>query len=63
MEVPADKFDVQKCPKAGGCSVVQTIIGDDFSDFIDDVVQKRNHRLTVEAGNVIQMDPDVYKSF
>ena len=58
-----DGKEVLKIPKAWIGCVINTVLGETFSKWVKDQVEKRNAQLVVEKGLAIEMDPEVAEVF
>jgi len=59
---PCDKEQL-KLPKQWVINVTASIFGNSFCDWIDEQVEKRNHRVAVQKDIMINMDPEIAAAF
>ena len=48
--------EILKMPKAWIACVINTVMGETFSDWVKQQINTRNEKLLVEKGNAIEMD-------
>ena len=55
--------EIDKLHRQYVINVIYTLVGDPFSDWVNEVMTARNERIARERNLNIEMDPEVHKAF
>ena len=58
-----DKKETLKFERAYICNVIHSLVGEDFQQWVDDRVNARNKKVTVEGNKIIELDPIIAAVF
>ena len=60
--LPVEK-EIQKLTRQYLANVIFTIVGDNFSVWVDDKIDERNAKIKEEGAMMINMDPEIAQIF
>ena len=52
-----------KLPKEWVANVAYSVMGDQFSDWVEQQIEERNARIAEQGNLLMEMDPEVYAAF
>ena len=52
-----------KLPKEWVANVAYSVMGDQFSDWVEEAIEERNARIAEQGNLLMDMDPEVYAAF
>ena len=55
--------EIRKMPRAYVCNVINTLIGEEFQDWVKERCTERNEQLAIEKDLNIQLDANIAKAF
>jgi hypothetical protein len=58
-----DKKETLKFERGYICNVIHSLVGEDFQQWVDDRVNARNKKVTVEGNKIIELDPIIAAVF
>jgi hypothetical protein len=58
-----DKKETLKFERAYICNVIHSLVGEDFQQWVDNRVNARNKKVTVEGNKLIELDPIIAAVF
>ena len=58
-----DERDIDKVPRAWLCNIAYTVIGDSFSNWVNQAIVDRNHYVAQKKNLLIEMDPAIHQAF
>ena len=61
--LPVEQAEIENLHRSYVANVIYTIVGDDFTDWVDRKLKQRTKKITEEREMNIKMDPEIYKIF
>ena len=61
--LPASMLEIKKLPRQYLINVIYTIMGSEFKQYVDELIQKRHQRIAEDATQNIIMDADIVEAF
>ena len=61
--LPKETTEIDNLHRTYIANVIYTIVGEDFKDWVDNVMKERTKRIAEERDMNIKMDPEIYKVF
>ena len=61
--LPTEKQDLARVTRGWLCNMIFTLVGDKFSDFVDETVAKRNEKVSQKQNLMLELDPDIAQVF
>ena len=58
-----DERDLRRLPRQWVISVIYTVVGQPFADWVDERIQARNEKLAFEGNKMIEVDPEIAACF
>ena len=61
--LPVEQAEIDNLHRGYVANVIYTIVGDDFTDWVDRKLKQRTKKITEDREMNIKMDPEIYKIF
>jgi hypothetical protein len=61
--LPRDQTEIENLHRQYVANVIYTVVGKEFSEWIDGKIKQRNKKLAEEQNLNIKMDPEIYDIF
>ena len=58
-----DPQDFRKLPRQYLINLINTVVGQPFSDWVSEKIEARNHKLIEESNSAITLDPEILRAF
>jgi len=63
MERLPEPHEIQRLPRQYLINIIATVVGDEFSNWVQAKITERNEKMAKEKSSMISMEPSVYKAF
>ena len=61
--LPQERSEIDNLHRTYIANVIYTMVGEDFRNWVDNMMKERTKRITQERDMNIKMDPEIYQIF